>query len=53
MKDIVFTIDENYVQHLCVTIASFIANNNIKDVRLFIVSPGLSRTAKQNISSTI
>lgn len=53
MYNIVFTIDNRYIQHLCVTICSLIYHNRVSKFKFFIISPELSSDDKLNIEKTI
>ena len=47
--NIVFGIDNNYVQHLCVAIISLLTNNKDLPFNIYIISSGLSKKNMNNI----
>lgn len=49
--NIVFAIDNNYVQHVCVAMVSLLENNRDLSFRIYVISSGLSRKSVGNIMS--
>lgn len=47
--NIVFAIDNNYVQHLSVALVSLLDNNSDLSFRIYIISSGLSKKSVENI----
>ncbi|NTU93704.1 MAG: glycosyltransferase family 8 protein [Chlorobiaceae bacterium] len=49
--NIVFAIDNNYVQHVCVAMVSLLENNRDVPFRIYVISSGLSGKNLDNIRS--
>ena len=51
--NVIYSSDENYAQHLCVSLVSLLENNkDVQPLHLFIISNGITETSKQNIVDT-
>ena len=50
--NIVYSSDNNYIQHLCVSMLSLLENNmDIEELNIFVVSNNISVEAKHNVES--
>ncbi|MBU0631308.1 glycosyltransferase family 8 protein [bacterium] len=52
-KNIVFTADNNYIQHLAVTLVSLLENNKDEKFKLFIFSSDITDANKEKIAQII
>jgi hypothetical protein len=52
-KNIVFTADNNYMQHLAVTLISLLENNKSETFKIFIFSSDITNANKEKIEQLI
>ena len=50
--NIVLSADDNYAQHVAVVMASIATNTTFKNIRVFLLSDGISTDKKQKLNIT-